>query len=132
MDATKLIKLLNLTRSDHDGEALSAIRKANELLAREGRQWSDVVWDIVRSQIRQTESPFKGGFPDSEGGWTEDEYRGFKRTAFGVYRNPGMNAEVRITITGGWYIQRTVRGQIQRDKVVYSSVRSAITHFWEE
>lgn len=39
LDKDRLAKLLNLTESEHDGEALSAIRKANELLRLHRMNW---------------------------------------------------------------------------------------------
>jgi len=41
-DAQLLVKLLNLTDSDNDFEALIAIRKVNLLLKRHGKTWSDM------------------------------------------------------------------------------------------
>jgi hypothetical protein len=38
----KILKLLELTNSNHDAEALNAIRKANEILGKEGWHWEDV------------------------------------------------------------------------------------------
>lgn len=43
LDKERLVKLLNLTGSAHDGEALAAIRKANELLDQHKASWSDVM-----------------------------------------------------------------------------------------
>jgi Protein of unknown function (DUF2786) len=40
LDKDRLAKLLNLTESDQDGEALAAIRKANELLRQHETSWS--------------------------------------------------------------------------------------------
>lgn len=40
-DRQKIVKLLNLTTSSNDAEALLAIRKANEMLGKEGMIWSD-------------------------------------------------------------------------------------------
>lgn len=37
-----LVKLLSLTMSDNDFEALTAIRKANELLKRYNLSWKDM------------------------------------------------------------------------------------------
>ena len=39
----KLIKLLNLTRSENDGEALSAIRKVNMLMGKVDMTWETVI-----------------------------------------------------------------------------------------
>jgi len=43
MDITKLIKLMNLTTSTFDGEALNAIRKANLLLAESNISWIEFI-----------------------------------------------------------------------------------------
>lgn len=43
MDTSRLVKLLRLSSSDQDGEALSAIRKANALLRTAGIDWADIL-----------------------------------------------------------------------------------------
>ncbi|MFI4998622.1 MAG: hypothetical protein ACHQK9_01980 [Reyranellales bacterium] len=43
LDKDRLVKLLNMTQSQHDGEALSAIRKSNELLRLYKASWSDAL-----------------------------------------------------------------------------------------
>lgn len=43
IDTTLLAKLLSMTDSRHDAEALAAIRKANELLRLQATTWSDVL-----------------------------------------------------------------------------------------
>ena len=43
LDRDRLVKFLNLTASQHDAEALLAIRKSNELLHSSGAKWIDVV-----------------------------------------------------------------------------------------
>ena len=40
---TRIAKLLELTASPHDGEALAAIRKANELLQGLGGTWTKLI-----------------------------------------------------------------------------------------
>lgn len=42
-DLTRLKKLLNLTTSPFDGEALNAIRKANEEIRKEDKTWDEVL-----------------------------------------------------------------------------------------
>jgi hypothetical protein len=42
-DTQKLAKLLGMLGSTHDGEALSAARKAHQLVSRNGATWSDVI-----------------------------------------------------------------------------------------
>lgn len=43
MNTELLLKLMRMTTSDSDGEALVAIRKANAMLAAEKKDWSDVL-----------------------------------------------------------------------------------------
>lgn len=43
MDTDKLIKLLNLSQSPNDSEALSAIRKANKIIKDDGLRWEDLI-----------------------------------------------------------------------------------------
>ncbi len=43
MDKDRLIKLLNLTSSDNDNEAISALRKANAMLKEGNLTWGDLI-----------------------------------------------------------------------------------------
>jgi hypothetical protein len=43
MDKDRLAKLLSLSQSDNDAESLSAIRKANSMLKKEGLTWQQVL-----------------------------------------------------------------------------------------
>jgi hypothetical protein len=43
IDRERLIRLLRMTESDRDAEALIAIRKTNEMLRANGASWSDVI-----------------------------------------------------------------------------------------
>lgn len=43
MDRDKLTKLMNLTFSDNDHEALSALRKANAIVREERKMWGDLL-----------------------------------------------------------------------------------------
>lgn len=43
LDRTRLAKLLALTTSDNDAEALAAMRKANEIVKGENLTWAEVV-----------------------------------------------------------------------------------------
>ena len=49
-----LVKLLGMTASSNDGEALVAIRKANRLLAEAGWSWDQ----LIRGKITIVEDPF--------------------------------------------------------------------------
>ena len=43
MDMDRLIKILGMTGSTHDGEALSALRMAQKLMAANGKTWKDLI-----------------------------------------------------------------------------------------
>ena len=43
IDRERLIRLLRMTESDRDAEALIAIRKSNQMLKANGMSWSDVI-----------------------------------------------------------------------------------------
>lgn len=51
----QLIKLLGMTTSANDAEALAFMRKANALLAAAGWSWEK----LIRGKIRVLEDPFK-------------------------------------------------------------------------
>ncbi len=53
MDKGHLIKLLNLTSSKNDGEALNATRKANAFLKENGINWEELV--LVHSIYRRND-----------------------------------------------------------------------------
>jgi hypothetical protein len=48
-DRSLLIKILNLTTSDKDGEAMNAIRAANNLLKRNNMSWEDLPTAAMQS-----------------------------------------------------------------------------------
>ncbi|HEY0724706.1 MAG TPA: hypothetical protein VGD41_12090, partial [Pyrinomonadaceae bacterium] len=52
-----LIKLLKMTTSSNDGEALMAIRKANEQLKKFGGDWEA----LLRGKVTMITNPFAGG-----------------------------------------------------------------------
>ena len=49
MDKLKLIKILSLTTSSNDGEALSAIRKANEFIVANKLSWDTIFIEPPKS-----------------------------------------------------------------------------------
>jgi hypothetical protein len=55
----KLKKLLALTASANDNEALAAIRKANSLLTESNKSWTDVFADGSNAQIEQLKNAYK-------------------------------------------------------------------------
>ena len=47
IDLKKLLKLLSLSQSSNDHEALSAIRKANKMLEAFNKEWSDLLYNYL-------------------------------------------------------------------------------------
>lgn len=62
LDRERLAKILALTTSDHDGEALSAIRKANEIIKGEKLTWDEVLVQVTGTviNIRASRYPANG------------------------------------------------------------------------
>jgi hypothetical protein len=102
MDAltrTRLINLLARTTSEHDAEALTAVRKANQLLGQHALVWSEVIPNKIpdpaahpTSPAEGTTKPAGGAGPDrrtspSAGAWgaacyPKSHYRSNKRVVF--------------------------------------------------
>lgn len=65
LDRERLIKILGLTTSSSDGEALSALRKANEIIAGEKLTWADVLapqGNVINITLPRTApNPYRGG-----------------------------------------------------------------------
>lgn len=47
LDRERLLKLLRLTESDADGEALNAVRMANRMLKSAGKSWDEVLIGVT-------------------------------------------------------------------------------------
>jgi hypothetical protein len=64
-DRERLVKLLGMTHSTNDGEALAAIRKCNELLRQHKSSWNELVAQHRSSQSqrsrREDPNPFRRG-----------------------------------------------------------------------
>lgn len=54
-----LIKIMGMTTSDNDGQALVALRKANKLLLDAGWSWEK----LIQGRIKVVENPFKSANP---------------------------------------------------------------------
>lgn len=69
LDKERLAKLLNMTGSDHDAEALAAARKANEFLRQHRKSWRDVLGLNAPppEPQRPPEAPNKAGAPRAAG-----------------------------------------------------------------
>jgi hypothetical protein len=69
IDRERLIRLLRMTESDRDAEALIAIRKSNAMLRKNGMSWSDVI-DLPQ--------PAEAPFVSTE--WSEMSLAGYERS----------------------------------------------------
>ena len=69
IDRERLIRLLRMTESDRDAEALIAIRQTNAMLKKNGMSWSDVI-DLP--------PPSEAPFVSSD--WSEVSLAGYERS----------------------------------------------------
>lgn len=51
IDLTKLVRILRMTESSSDGEALNALRAANAMLKSDGKTWEDVIHWLPRPTL---------------------------------------------------------------------------------
>ena len=58
MPQDKILKLLELTQSANDAEALNAIRKANKIREKAGLQWEEIFAKAVTTYKPPTCRPF--------------------------------------------------------------------------
>lgn len=72
LDRERLAKILALTTSEHDGEALSAIRKANEIIKGEKLTWDEVLVQVTGTviNIRASRYPANGDQYEPTESWT--------------------------------------------------------------
>jgi len=69
IDRERLIRLLRMTESDRDAEALIAIRKSNQMLKQNGMSWSDVI-----------DLPLPAEAPFVSTNWSEVSLAGYERS----------------------------------------------------
>ena len=63
MPQDKILKLLELTKSSNDAEALNAIRKANEIREKAGLQWEEVFARAIKTYKPSNLPPIFGMQP---------------------------------------------------------------------
>ena len=63
MPQDKILKLLELTKSSNDAEALNAIRKANDIREKADMQWEDVFAKTITTYKPSDLPPFFNGRP---------------------------------------------------------------------
>lgn len=74
----RLVKVMELTASDHDGEALAAVRKANQIRQDMGCMWGDLLRDPTAAR-RCDQFPSGGSRPGAD---QEDDYEDMFSTIF--------------------------------------------------
>jgi hypothetical protein len=57
VDRSRLVKLLNMTESQHDAEALSAIRRSNDLLRRSNTSWAELLMLPAQPEMKFQKKP---------------------------------------------------------------------------
>jgi len=72
-DKLLLVKFLNLSTSNNDHEALSAIRKANELLKKNNKAWNDLFVFSIKDLKQES------GFEQAVHDWAERQQRTYQQ-----------------------------------------------------
>lgn len=115
MDMEVIVKLLNLTRSDSDGEALAAVRKANAMLAKLNSTWDEVVLNRshrggARREAPRREAPRREPPPKSES--TKEsaaDFNGptFERMCLSLGKTGKMNVKEEQLVNGFYQFYKT-------------------------
>jgi hypothetical protein len=97
LDREKILKLMMLTTSDNDHEALSALRKANAIIKKAKQTWQDVVYKApaVPVQAQKTEADLRSD-----------------RLMKALYDIPGVNVDIELDGDTGNTNFRITRGPI--------------------
>lgn len=72
LDHSRLVKLLNMTGSSHDAEALVAMRRSNEMLRASGMTWGEIIQpvtsnpDTVTTQHATGQSAYENDTPEED------------------------------------------------------------------
>ncbi len=85
LDKERLAKLLSMTGSEHDAEALAAIRKANELLRLNKKSWAEVLGDPPPVVAPRAEVPRYAAYPSATPAGPPEPPPGYQRLR--DYRN---------------------------------------------
>lgn len=72
MDRDKFIKVLKMTTSSHEGEALAAIRKVNDMISAANLQWDDL---IINPNVKAQTSDDPWNDPNTPRGGTVPDWK---------------------------------------------------------
>ena len=79
LDRERLVRLLGMTDSDQDAEALVAIRKSNELLRAHGTSWAEVIGNAPAPESFRPYEP--EGLPAVNEDWSLEPRPGYEPSA---------------------------------------------------
>jgi hypothetical protein len=74
LDKTKLLKVLGMTGSAHDGEALAALRTALKMMANANVTWVDIITIVVKAEPKMDHTR------DAAGYWRNPSYNPYDQS----------------------------------------------------
>jgi hypothetical protein len=101
MKFERFVKLMQMTTSDNDGEALSALRRANAMLKAERKNWEDLVAGLVRMESEEKKD-YTNDFGNTV--YEEDVNSMFEK----AFANVRPNSSFRETVEGihKWWLSK--------------------------
>jgi len=117
MDRDKLAKLLAMTTSDNDGEALNAVRMANKMVRDAGITWQDVLREPGVREMHVTISPGQswsmqaGAAPQHDWGGIAPHLKD-KVIIDTMFR--GIFAQPRVGFEGFWETMDNIKSHFDR------------------
>jgi hypothetical protein len=75
MDMDRFIKILGMTGSAHDGEALSALRMAQKLMSAHGKTWKDLIGAPKQQQQQNRQDQYGSRWKQAHPDWQNERQR---------------------------------------------------------
>lgn len=126
MDRVRFVKLMEMTASDNDGEALNALRMANKMMAAEKLRWGDVLQQERSTTINVVMRPRTEDGLQESGDWVAPHLKDTHvielmfRTVYATPMNDGFRQF--IDSLHQWWLQHKQLTQRQ-----YNALRQAYT-----
>ncbi|MET4518397.1 hypothetical protein [Bradyrhizobium sp. I1.7.5] len=113
IDRERLLKFLRLTASDHDGEAIAAMRMANKVIRSAGKTWEDVVSGCA------TPAPKSYGSPASTDYRTPPSKRGTRQSGRADPRRPNTEPKKIYDDNIGTYLKELTKRRHDLSTVMF-------------
>jgi hypothetical protein len=118
-DTEKLVKILGMTQSDHDGEALAALRKAQAIMVRARVGWRDLV---ARQQVSRPTRPTWPPQPQ----WDGEEASLLRDGLEALHDYPAILTDWERGFLKDWETRNPSWGMSEKQKAVFVRIKAKL------